>query len=241
MRDKMKTITLPRTRRSVDGNGDELTSTRTKFPKLEIKIGAPNIQTAEFEIIGTTPLVVHRFSAKAKAEMIDKMINPPKRGTRVQRKPLDQEAQYNQARYVSKQGWDGFNAAAVRNALISACRLGNMKMTIAKLSVFVIADGVDRDEPQYNLVKIIGTRKRLDAVGRLDNGSPNPVSRPMYSPWRCILRIAFDSDQLSVHDVANLLLRVGRQIGLCEGRYDSKNSAGQGWGCFELGKKPKGT
>lgn len=171
--------------------------------------------------------------------MIGDMVNPRKGGARRKHDPLDPEAMYNEARYISKEGWDGFNAAAVRNALISACRLGNMKMTIAKLSVFVIADGLDKDEPQYNLVRIYGTRTRLDAIGRLANGAPNPVYRPMYFPWRARLRIAFDSDQLTIHDVANLLHRVGRQIGLCEGRYDSKNSAGQGWGCFELAKQPK--
>ena len=53
-----------------------------KLPKLNIKVNAPKIQTALFEIEGTTPLVVHRFSTKAKQEMIDKMINPPAPGAR---------------------------------------------------------------------------------------------------------------------------------------------------------------
>jgi hypothetical protein len=230
----MKTI-LPSTRRNrSNGNGNH-----SEAPKLEVKINAPNIDTMVVEIEGTSPLVVHRFSAKAKAAMIDKMINPPKRGTKPKREPLDPEAMYNAARYISKDGWDGFNAAAIRNAMISACRLGNMKMTIAKLSVFVIADGLDKDEPQYNLVRIYGERTRLDAIGRLDNGAPNPVYRPMYFPWSAKLKIAFDTDQLSKDDVANLLHRVGTQIGLCEGRYDSKNSAGQGWGCFQIAKKSK--
>jgi hypothetical protein len=123
--------------------------------------------------------------------------------------------------------------------MISACRLAGFKMTIAKLSLFVIADGVDKLEPQYNLVRILGERERFDAIGRLDNGSPNPVYRPLYFPWKAVLKIAFDRDQLSLQDVANLLHRVGSQIGLCEGRYDSKNSAGQGWGCFMLAKQLK--
>ena len=198
------------------------------------------MQAAEFEIVGTSPLVVHRFSQKAKDKMINEMISPTKGGSRRKREPLDPEAMYNDARYVSKDGWDGFNAAAVRNAMISACRLCGFKMTIAKLSLFVIADGLDKFEPQYNLIRIYGDRVRLDAIGRLANGAPNPVYRPMYFPWSAKLRVSFDSDQLALHDVANLLHRVGTQIGLCEGRYDSKNSAGQGWGCFELGKQSKG-
>ena len=236
----MKTETLLKSPRSGNGNGQVAPAAPRKLPKLDVKVGAPNIETFTFDIVGTSALVVHRFSQKAKADMIDKMINPPKAGTKVKRKPLDPEAMYNAARYISKDGWDGFNAAAVRNAMISACRLGNMKMTIAKLSIFVIADGLDKDEAHYNLVRIYGTRTRLDAVGRLDNGAPNPVYRPRYWPWGAKLKIAFDTDQLSIHDVANLLTRVGLQIGLCEGRHDSKNSAGQGWGCFKIAKMPKG-
>ena len=34
---------------------------------MEIKISAPNIREAKFLIRGTAPLVVHKFSAKAKA------------------------------------------------------------------------------------------------------------------------------------------------------------------------------
>jgi len=238
----MKTILSPSRRIASNGDHNENTTTETKKSpsKLNIKINAPNIQTALFEIVGTSPLVVHRFSKKAKDTMIGRMINPPKPGARVKREPLDPEALYNEARYTSKEGWDGFNAAAVRCAMISACRLVGFKMTIAKLSIFVVADGFDSLEPQYNLVRIHGKRTRFDAIGRLDNGAPNPVYRPMYFPWNAKLRIAFDTDQLSLEDVTNLLHRVGTQIGLCEGRHDSKNSAGQGWGCFMLAKQPKG-
>jgi hypothetical protein len=37
-----------------------------------------------------------------------------------------------------------------------------------------------------------------------------------------------------VTDVTNLMQRVGQQVGIGEGRNDSKMSAGMGWGCFTL-------
>jgi hypothetical protein len=218
-----------------EGNGNGKRG--LKGHKLDIKIGAPNIQTVCFEIVGTSPLVVHRFSQKAIDEMLEKMINPPKPGTRVQRKPLDPEGLYNAARFVCHQGgekWDGFNAAGLRCAMISACRLGRAKMQIAKISIFINADGLDHDQPQFNLIRIYGQRKRFDSIGRLDSGVPNPIYRPMYWPWSAKLRISFDTDQFTVEDIGNLLTRVGMQIGLCEGRPDSKNSAGQGWGLFRV-------
>jgi hypothetical protein len=38
----------------------------------------------------------------------------------------------------------------------------------------------------------------------------------------------------SLDDISNLLMRVGLQVGLGEGRPDSKKSAGMGWGTFEI-------
>ena len=43
-----------------------------------------------------------------------------------------------------------------------------------------------------------------------------------------------DADQFSLTDITNLLSRVGAQVGIGEGRPDSKSSAGMGWGMFRL-------
>ena len=61
------------------------------------------------------------------------------------------------------------------------------------------------------------------------------VVRPMWREgWTAVLRIRFDADILSPADVANLIMRVGEQVGIGEGRPDSKMSCGVGWGTFEI-------
>jgi hypothetical protein len=42
--------------------------------KETITIQPPNMQEADFEITGTSPLVIHRFSKKVKAQMLQKMV-----------------------------------------------------------------------------------------------------------------------------------------------------------------------
>src|SRR5216117_1570790 len=199
-------------------------------PKLNIRISAPNIKTAIFEIEGLTSLVIHRFSQKTKAAIIAKMELGSTAAKNIKKEKLNPKAEYEAARYRLKDGSDGFNASAVRNALISACRLVGIKMTHAKLCLFVEADGRDRDEPAINLVRIYGKPVMQQDIGRLPNGSPCPIFRPAFHEWKAKLRILFDADQFIIEDVANLLSRAGRQVGLCEGRPDSKNSAGMGWG-----------
>ncbi|MCK8238773.1 hypothetical protein LW987_17560, partial [Erwinia amylovora] len=58
--------------------------------------------------------------------------------------------------------------------------------------------------------------------------------RPQYRDWAAKLRIKFDRQQFKPVDMANLISRVGEQVGIGAGRPDSKQSAGCGWGTFEL-------
>ena len=205
---------------------------------VTVQIKPPNIKTAVLEIVGTSPLVVHRFSHKAQLGMLEKMAagSVAKKGK--QREATDPNDTYNQARYQHADGWDGFNASAIRHALISACRLVGFKMTIAKLSVFVVEDGWDKIESQIPLIRIYGKPRRLDMWARVETGQAYMTIRPCYDEWSAKVKIRFDADQFSIDDVTNLLARAGGQVGICEGRPDSKNSVGMGWGTFEIkGKK----
>jgi hypothetical protein len=56
----------------------------------------------------------------------------------------------------------------------------------------------------------------------------------MFDTWSATLRVKFDADQFTVTDVVNLLSRAGGQVGIGEGRPDSKESAGMGWGTFRI-------
>ena len=205
-----------------------------KTVSTSVSIAAPKFQTAEFSIKGIAPLVIHRFSAKTKNQMKLKMETGKAASSKKNRDPKDSNDTYNEARYISREGWDGFHAAAIRNAMISACRLVGFKMTLAKLSVFVEADGVDAEEPQIPLIRIIGKPTKQEDMARVETGQPYVTIRAAYHDWKAKVRIRWDGDQFTIQDVSNLLSRVGLQVGIGEGRPDSKNSAGMGWGLFAL-------
>jgi hypothetical protein len=205
--------------------------TETKTQKVEIK--APQFEVVEFKIVGTAPLVQHKFSAKAIAQIIaTQAAGSQSRGRKV-REPKDFNAVYEGAKHVSEDGWCGIPAGAFRNAMISACRTVGFKMTHAKLAAFVLADGFEADDGTP-LVRIYGEPEKHTSYARNDNGSVDIRVRPMWKKWHCIVKVRFDAGMFSATDVANLLMRVGMQVGIGEGRPDSKNSAGLGWGTFEL-------
>lgn len=225
-------MSVSKTRNVGSENGARITS---DAPRIAVTIKAPNFKTADFTIKGNAPLVIHRFSAKTKQQMKDKMEQGKSAGSRKNREAKNTEATFNEARYVHKDGWDGFHAGSIRNAMISACRLVGFKMTLAKMSLFVIADGPDKDEPQIPLIRILGCKATLQTdMARVETGQPYVTVRAAYHDWSAKLRIRWDADQFTAEDVSNLLMRVGQQVGIGEGRPDSKNSAGMGWGTFDL-------
>ena len=200
----------------------------------QVTIKAPNLKVAVFEVVGNAPLVIHRFSAKTKIQMREKMEAGKAAASKKNREAKDSDQTYNEARYIAKDGWDGFHAGSIRNAMISACRLVNFKMTLAKMSIFVIADGWDKEEPQIPLIRIYGKPVRQDDMARVETGQPYVTIRAAYHNWSAKIRIRWDADQFTISDITNLLARVGAQVGIGEGRPDSKNSTGMGWGTFEV-------
>ena len=200
----------------------------------KVIISKPNIVTASFEIKGVAPLVIHRFSTKTKYEMKLKMETGKAASSKKTREPKNTDDTYNESRYISPEGWDGFHASAIRAALISACRLVGFKMTLAKLSIFVVPDGWDEAEPQIPLIRIYGKPVKQEDMARVQTGQPYVTVRAAYHNWSAKVKIRFDADQFTMDDVFNLLYRVGMQVGIGEGRPDSKKSAGMGWGLFDV-------
>lgn len=204
--------------------------------KQTVQIAAPRLRVAEFKLIGTAPYVQLRFSQKAMNAMMDKM----KGGTQSKSKKIREARNFDddfiQAQHISEEGWVGIPAGSFRAAMISACRLVGFKMTLAKLSLFIIADGIDKVDG-VPLVKINGTPEPNIMAVRNQTGVADIRCRPMWKEWSIKLRIQFDEDQFSLTDISNLLMRVGMQVGLGEGRPDSRESTGLGWGLFKLEDK----
>lgn len=202
--------------------------------KTPISITPPDIRTIAIDIEGTAPLVINKFSAKAKEMMMATQMAGSTAKSRKNREAKDFEDLFNGARHVSSEGWDGIHAASFRNAAISACRAAGFVMTKAKLAIFIEPDGFDADDmtPLVRLTK--GEPKMVVSPCRNASGVIDLRPRPTYFPWAATLRINFDAGILTETDVANLISRVGLQVGIGEGRPDSKQSAGVGNGLFKL-------
>lgn len=201
-----------------------------------VTIKPPNMGQAVFGIVGTAPYVQNAFPEKAREMMRAKQEAGSQAKKGAKRDPKDFDLCYQQAQHISREGWGGIPASGLRAGLISACRLVGFQMTRAKLSLFVVADGFDRIDGTP-LVKITkGEPHYVEHPVRNESGVADIRPRPMWNEgWEAKVKLTWDADQFSTADVANLLMRVGMQVGVGEGRPDSKNSSGCGWGTFVIG------
>lgn len=202
-----------------------------------ISIKPPNIQRMDVPIVGLSPYVQNAFSEKARQKMRDQQAaGSTAKGKKV-REPKDFQAIYEGAQHIAVDengtAWRGLPANGIRAALISACRLVGFQMTKAKLSVFIEADGYDKTDgtPLVRITK--GEPQYCEHPVRNETGVVDIRPRAMWLPgWQATVRVAWDGDQFTSGDVANLLSRAGQQVGIGEGRPDSPNSCGMGWGMF---------
>lgn len=199
-----------------------------------VAVSPPNFQTAHFRVKGATPYMQARFGAKAMQAMRMKMLagSTAKKGTA--REPRDFDRDFREAQHRAVEGWIGIPAPAFRNACIDACRMVGFEMTRAKMSIFIEPDGFDAIDATP-LVRLDAPEpERTEMITRNATGVPDIRVRPMWREWAADLRVQFDADQFTLSDVANLLTRAGRQVGVGEGRPFSKKSAGLDFGRFSM-------
>ncbi len=198
-----------------------------------IEITPPDIRVLSFRIVGSAPYVQNKFSAKAREGM--RKTQEGEGQKKRKKEPKNFQETYEQAMHVSDDGWCGIPAPAFRAAMVSACRIVGFTMTQAKLAVFIVPDGFDKDDgtPLVRITK--GEPMVHEAIVRFQQ-TTDVRWRPMWREgWEAIVRVQYDAGMFSESDIANLLTRVGMQVGVGEGRPDSKTSTGMGWGTFIIG------
>lgn len=216
------------------GPAEQESGTGEKGQQLRVVITPLRERVLAFKIIGTGPLMSCKFSTTKFRVMQEAQEAGSQNKSKKTRKARDFKKDFEEASHRARDGWYGLPCSAFRRGLIETCRMCNFKMTIAKMSVFVEADGYEATSGDP-LVRLKVKEPRMDLrPARNANGSCDIRARPVWDEWSATLRIRFDLDQFSEVDIANLLHRMGQQNGIGEGRPNSSQSAGMGFGQFRI-------
>lgn len=180
-------------------------------------INRPNIEKMTVTIIGTSPLIMHKFSEKAKKQMLDKQMKkaPKKNATR------DPQQEFKDSIYRNSKGKVSFPAIALKQAIVSAARsVDGLPMTVLRASIFVRGDESDLIEVKHKEL-----RMREDTV-KIGQGTTDLRFRGEVTGWTMDLPIEFNSDVVSAEQVLNLLQIAGFSNGLGEWRPERNGNYG---------------
>jgi len=183
-----------------------------------IEIKKPDLRVIAVEIFGTSPLICHKWSEKAKKEMLDKQMGKPKvKGFK------NPEQDYLDSLYEMPSGGYGFPAVAFKNAAVRAASNLDITMVQARQMFFVIAEESD-------LIRIEGEPEPREDMVRLNGKTADIRYRGEFRNWRATLNIRYNAGVISDDQVVNLFQLAGFSVGVGEWRPEKNGS----FGCFTL-------
>lgn len=180
---------------------------------------------AEVQIEGTAPLIVNRFSAKARQRMLDKQM-----GKTVMREPKNPEECFQASLSPLPGDRYGFPSTGFKAAIVGAARYFDNKklsMTALKQMVFVKGEGSDM------LVPIEGEPKMREDMVRNETGVADVRFRGEFWPWRAKLEIVYVRSLFGVDSLLSLVDAAGMG-GIGEWRPASKKSHSGMYGTFAV-------
>ena len=159
-------------------------------------------RTITVPIVGTAPLIVHRFDEKAKQMMLEAQQTK----TRAKKSAKDPNADYERSMYRLDDGGHGFPAVGFKAAMVDSARLyEGVKMTELRACLHVIGQGLEQ------LVRLdipTDPRMREDAV-RVGMGTADLRYRAEYTTWKAALEIQFVPSMISTDSVVALVDAAG--------------------------------
>jgi hypothetical protein len=187
----------------------------------QISITRIGTETLRVPLVGTSPLIVHKFSEKAKRQMLDAM-----QGRKSPKEPKDPEAEYQAAFYRLDDDQPGFPVIAFKAATVGAARFFDKSVTMTGLRQFMFFDGELSKRDGQKLARITGQpRMREDAVTVGVSGRDLRY-RPEFVEWTTTLDVIYVKSMLTRDSVLSLIEAGGLGVGVGEWRPEKRGDFG---------------
>jgi hypothetical protein len=179
----------------------------------EVKLTGLAIDGLRLRLIGTSPLIVHKWSEKAKKQMLDKQMKRGSQGKAAK----DPDQDYRESLYIREDGTYGFPAVAFKAAAVRAGTYCDMKMVFLRGAFHVEGD----------LVRIIGEPKAREDMVRVGMGTADIRYRPEFPEWSTELDVTYNSRALSAEQIVQLFEIAGFAVGVGEWRPEKDGQFGR--------------
>ena len=187
-------------------------------------------QTIEVPVVELSPLLMHKFSEKAKKAIEDKQQQKAAKA----REAKDPEAEFRGAMYLmpgaaadSDHPDVGFPASGFKNAIVSACRfVDGIPMTRVRGALFILADAAGLVRINYGEVRMREDAVRVGGKGK-GTGTLDLRYRPEFLDWSATLRVQYNAAVISPEQIVNLINIAGFSIGIGDYRPERDGENGR--------------
>ena len=191
---------------------------------VQVVIPEIQIKRAVLCIEGTTPLIVHKFSEKARKEILDKCMQKAKSGKEPKNPVMEfmqslhwitpMPAEYTEEAFeaaLAKGAKFGFPATGLKQSAVSAAyRAGLTKDKGSVYGAFHILGG--------ELVEIIGMPRMREDYAVINNGAPEIRYRAEFPEWSIEFEVAYNSSVYSLEQIINFFNFGGFAVGIGDWR-----------------------
>lgn len=177
-----------------------------------IQIDRIAAETLQIPILGTTPLIIHRFSEKSKLKMLNDM-----QGRRTPKEPKNPDAEYEAAFYRLEDGTPGFPVLGFKAATVGGARFYGKDVTMKGLKQYLFFQGEVGSDGRA-LARIEGEPIMREDVVRVGRGGTDLRYRPEFREWRTTLEVIYVTSALTRESVLSLIDAGGMGVGVGEWR-----------------------
>jgi len=208
-----------------------------KTTKQTLGLVIPELETGiiDLDVVGVSPLVMNKFPAKARQQMLDKHMGKAT-GPKELKDPwanfvgslhwLSKQPKKVTAAVLARSRF-GFPSRGFKASVLDAALQAQLKKTDVRRAFWVYGEmSVDGDQ----LVPIVGRPVMREDVVRNFGMKPDVRHRGEFWPWAARLRIEYVKDAITPEQIVNLFNRAGRVCGIGENRPQK----GGDWGMFKI-------
>jgi len=183
------------------------------------EIRSIDVERIMVPVLGTAPLIVHKWSEKAKRQMLD-----AQQGRKTVKEPRDPEADYRDSLYRTENGF-GVPVLAFKAATVGAARFFGKAVRMTELRQFLFMRGVPSDDKTSILTPITGEPRMREDMVRVGMGTDLRY-RGEFVEWSALLDITYVKTALSRDSVLSLVDAGGLGVGICEWRPEKRGQNG---------------
>lgn len=172
-----------------------------------------DVQRISVRIVGDSPLISHRWSEKAKKEMLDKQQLKGKQAKGAK----DPEKEYKESLYRLPDGGCGFPSIGVKASAVRGAKSLDMVMTDMRAAFHIEGD----------LVKINGEPRMREDMVRIGQGTADLRYRGEFPEWSIDLPITYNARVVSAEQIVAMLDAGGFGTGIGEWRPEKDGEYGR--------------